>query len=104
MTVAYIYWTTSNMKEAKAISKLLLQEKLIACANIVPKIHSIYSWDGKIEESDEVKVIFKTRKELFSRVEALILENCEYKIPEISLFLAEKLHLPYQKWLFENTQ
>jgi periplasmic divalent cation tolerance protein len=90
------------MSEAKAISKLLLKEKLIACANILPKIHSMYTWEGEIEESEEIKVIFKTRKDLFSRVEARILENCEYKIPEISLFLAEKSHFPYQQWLFEN--
>lgn len=103
MTLAYIFWTTSSEKEAKSISKELLEQKLIACANIIPKIQSLYIWEGKLQEESEVKVILKTNPDHFSKIEELILEKCSYEVPEITMMLSNKAHFPYSEWIEKNS-
>ncbi len=99
MTCSYIFWTTGSLKEAKEVSKALLEKKLIACANIIPKIHSLYTWKGEVQEEEEVKVIFKTKSSLFESIEKEILERCSYETPEISSVPLDQVHKPYIEWL-----
>ena len=56
-----LYVTCGNNDEAKTIARTLVNEKLIACANILGKITSIYRWEGAVAEDDEVAVLLKTR-------------------------------------------
>lgn len=103
MSLAYIFWTTNSLDEAKGIIQKLLENKLIACANILPNIQSLYIWDQKIQEDDEVKVILKTKKSLFSSIEKFILQNCNYEVPEISMCIMSQVHNPYLQWLNKST-
>jgi periplasmic divalent cation tolerance protein len=59
-SIVYLFWTCRDKTEAKKIIYNLLEKHLIACASILPEVESIYRWEGKIEESREVKVILKT--------------------------------------------
>lgn len=102
MNACYIFWTTSNLSEAKLIANELLNKKLVACVNIIPEIHSLYTWKGKVEEEREVKVIFKTLKKHFSEIEKVILEKGSYEVPEISCLEITSGHAPYLQWLHEQ--
>ncbi|HSX04190.1 MAG TPA: divalent cation tolerance protein CutA, partial [Rhabdochlamydiaceae bacterium] len=53
----YINWTCRNLEEARKVARHLIEKKLVACANIIPHIESLYLWNDKIETDQEVKVI-----------------------------------------------
>ena len=71
----YIFWTCRDKQEVKRIVHGLLDQRLIACASIFPEVESIYRWEGKIEESQEVKVILKTAALHFNAVQSYIQEH-----------------------------
>lgn len=78
-----IHWTCGSLDEARRIARYLVQKRLVACANIIPWVESVFLWDGKIDTQQETKIIFKTLDEKFEEVRKIILENAKYEIPEI---------------------
>lgn len=80
---AVVLVTAPHLKTARALAKAALQSRLIACANIVPRIESHYWWQGKLESSGEVLLIMKTRKSKLPALEKLILAKHSYDTPEI---------------------
>ncbi len=62
MSYSLIYITTSDIKEAKKISKHLIKNRLVVCVNIIPQIESIYHWKGRIENATESVIIARTKK------------------------------------------
>jgi periplasmic divalent cation tolerance protein len=75
-----VYITNPTKKEAQKIAKLLLKERLIACANIF-EIESLYWWEGKIETSKEFVLIGKTIEKNYNKIKKKIKEIHPYKIP-----------------------
>ncbi len=92
-----IYITCKNTKEAKKISKHLLEKKLIACANM-HQIDSTYLWQGKIEESKETVIIAKTKEKNYNKIKKEIKKIHSYKIPCI-LKIKAKPNQKYNKWI-----
>ena len=84
--------------------KGLLEQKLIACATMIPHVESMYHWEGKIEHGNEVKVILKTRESLFEKTRDYIEKNCSYDVPEIMEVKVERGNPRYQKWILDETQ
>ena len=79
----YVFWSCQSKTEAKSIIHQLLDQRLIACASIFPEVESIYRWEGKIEESKEVKVILKSDPQHFDTIQNIIKSQCSYEVPEI---------------------
>jgi periplasmic divalent cation tolerance protein len=75
--------TVATEDEAAAIAKALVEGRLVACVNIVKQIRSIYRWQGKVEDEQEVLMIAKTRKELFADLVHKVKELHSYSVPEI---------------------
>ena len=98
-----IHWTSGSIDEARKISRYLVQEKLVACAQITPWIESIYMWNGQLETSQESKIILKTHKDLYDRIKAVIYENCSYQLPEITYQHIDGGNEEYMDWLKTNT-
>lgn len=78
---AMIYVTASGVKEAKKIARKLLEEKLVACANIIPNMESIYWWEGNLEEDVESILLLKTHSELVDKVIDRVKEIHSYQTP-----------------------
>ncbi|MEO0198131.1 MAG: divalent-cation tolerance protein CutA [candidate division WOR-3 bacterium] len=97
--------TTTNSKElAEKIAKNLLEKKLAGCVQIVSPVRSLYWWQGKIEEDNEVIIFIKTRKELYQELEAEI-KNCHnYTVPEILCFPVIEGNPDYLEWLNSVTK
>jgi len=75
--------TAKDKKEAEKIARGLLESKLIACANIVEGIQSLFWWRGKIDSSKEVLLILKTKKSFFKKISIKVKSLHSYQTPEI---------------------
>lgn len=94
--------TAPDEAAAEALVDRLVEERLVACGNIVPGLKSIYRWQGEVERAAEVLVVFKTTsagaRELIRRVPELH----PYDVPEILVLPVEAGHGPYVQWVVEN--
>lgn len=98
-----IEWTSGSLDEARKVSRYLVQERLVACAQIVPWIESIYMWNNQLETTQESKIILKTRAEKFEEIKEIILKNCKYQVPEITWSKIEGGNTEYLNWITEST-
>ena len=104
MTDYCIITTTFPDKEsAKSMAKLLVEKRLAACVQILP-IESIYSWQGKICNENEVMLIIKTRESLFNEIADTIKQNHIYNIPQIVKLQITGGSPEYLQWIKECTE
>lgn len=97
--------TFPTFDEAKKISNILLNERLIACVNIIPEIISFYWWEQKIQEDTEILAIFKTRKDLENQVIQRIEQLHSYDIPAIyAVDSTSNISESYLQWLMKETK
>lgn len=102
MKPAVIISTYPDKKSISKIANKLVKEKLAACVNIT-KISSVYSWKGKIENSDEYLAVFKTTQKNKSRLKNEIKNTHPYDVPEIAELDVTSINKPYLKWLIDST-
>ena len=88
--------TAPDLKTARALATAALQARLIACANLIPKIESHYWWQGRVESSAEVLLILKTLTVKLAALEKLVVAQHPYDTPE---FLALPLSAGSRKYL-----
>jgi periplasmic divalent cation tolerance protein len=104
MPVRFVYMTAGNLEEAQKIGRELVSAGLAACANILPHMHSIYVWEGKLEEASEVVLIAKTVEarvaDLIARVKSLHTYNC----PCIVSLRVEDGYPPFLEWVAETVK
>ena len=81
--VAVVYITIDNVQDARKIAHTLVEEQLVACVNIIPKIESIYRWKGKVETDNEVVLIAKTTDKNVKKTIQKIKELHTYELPDI---------------------
>ena len=91
--------TTDSHKVMKIIANTLLNKKLAACVNMIPRMRSKYIVDGRITESREVILLIKTTKKLENKVYKTIKDLHNYEIPEISTIQTSKVDKNYENWL-----
>lgn len=100
MQPVLLYITVPTRTEAEHLARILLEEKHIACANILMHTTSLYIWEGKLEQAEEVVLIAKTtsqaRQAAMDRVAALHSYDC----PCILAFDAVAAHPPFAQWIF----
>ncbi len=90
--------TAPNLKVARKLAKAALQERLVACANLIPKIESHYWWKGNIEQSTEVLVLFKTKRSQIASLEKLVVDRHPYDTPEFVLLDVRGGNPKYLEW------
>jgi len=81
MDYCLVYVTCKDEEEASLIAYDLVESNLVACANVIPKITSIYKWEGEICKDSESVLILKTKKEKFSLIENRVKELHSYDCP-----------------------
>lgn len=99
-----IHWTCGSIDEAREMAHRLVKERLVACANIIPWVESIFMWNNEIDVAQESKVIFKTRSQLFEKVKELILQHAKYEVPEILQLPISDGNPDYLRWLDESLE
>lgn len=104
MEAIVILVTCGSEEEAVRIAQALVEERLVACANIVSPIRSIYRWEGKIWDEREWLLLLKTQRKRFAEIESKVKSLHSYAVPEIvSLPILEGIP-SYLKWLEEMTE
>lgn len=103
MPIALLYVTCKDSQEASLIATKLLNERLIACANILPGTVSYYRWEGKITTTEEVIMLAKTMKKLEEKVISRIAELHSYACPAILSLPVGTAYPPFSQWVATET-
>lgn len=96
---AVVLVTAPDLKTARRLAQAALQARLVACANLVPKIESHYWWQGKLEKSAEVLLLLKTTKAKLAALEKLLLKEHPYDTPEFVVLPLAGGTERYLEWL-----
>lgn len=91
--------TAANLEEGRAIGRALVEEKLVACANLVPEITSFFIWEGKLSEERETLLILKAPASQYPRIEARVKELHSYQVPEVIALPIAEGSPDYLKWV-----
>ena len=103
-TVTLVIVTAPDLKMARALAKAALKAKLIACANLIPKIESHYWWQGKMIAGAETLLILKTTRTKLVALEKLILARHSYATPEFLVLPLRAGNHKYLLWLAASCQ
>ena len=101
--VSIIYSTTGSVEEARKIARILVEEKNVACVNIIPKIESIYRWQGNIEEDNECALLAKTTDKNIDKTVQRIKELHSYDVPDIVAIPITHGFQEYLNWVEDET-
>jgi periplasmic divalent cation tolerance protein len=101
---AVVLITAPNLKTARKLARAALAARLIACANLVPRIESHYWWEGKIEAGAEVLLVMKTTAPRLAALQKLILANHPYDTPEFIVLPITRGAKGYLDWLRESVK
>jgi periplasmic divalent cation tolerance protein len=96
--------TFPDIETARRISRELVTENFVACANIIPAIESIYRWQGKIEQGNETLVLFKTTAARYAAFQEKLKSLHPYDVPEIIGLSVAEGSPEYLRWVVDNSR
>ncbi|WP_371374376.1 divalent-cation tolerance protein CutA [Thalassotalea aquiviva] len=88
-----------DQQSAHKIANGLVAKQLAACVNIVPKIQSVYQWQGEIHCDNEVQLLIKSKASLYLRIEQYIMDNHPYDVPEVIALNIQQGSKAYLNWI-----
>ena len=94
--------TAGSEEEGARIAKSLLERKLCACVNLVPKIRSLYRWEGAVQDDAEVLLIMKTTQDKLQALSDHLAQIHSYDVPEVLAIAVDKGSASYLEWLAES--
>lgn len=97
-----VFCTCENQAEARRIARILVDERLAACANIIASVQSIYRWEGAVSEAEEAQILLKTTTDRYPALEKRIAELHSYDTPEIIATPIAAGSDRYLSWLREQ--
>lgn len=91
--------TASSPDEATRLARALVDERLAACVNIVQGLRSIYRWEGRVEDAEEVLLVIKTGRHLLAALVERVRVLHSYTLPEVIALPITGGAAPYLEWL-----
>ncbi|MGD0259969.1 MAG: divalent-cation tolerance protein CutA [Verrucomicrobiota bacterium] len=101
---AVVLVTAPDVKTARKLARTALEARLIACANLIPKIESHYWWQGKIESGAEVLLVMKTTTARLAALEKVIMARHPYDTPEFLVLPISRGNKPYLDWVGQSVE
>ena len=102
MSIVTVYAIFADAEEAQHIGRTVVEERLAACINILGSISSMYRWQGKVEDANEVAAILKTTDEQADTLIARLAELHSYEVPCITTWPVDKIFGGYAKWVEDS--
>lgn len=102
--VYLVYTTCADKTQAEALGRMLVTERLAACATVLPHALSIYPWKGKVENAEECLVLLKTLGHLLPQLEKRLHELHRYECPEFVAVAADHVSSDYAAWVAESVR
>ncbi len=96
--------TAPNLDVARTLARDLVESRLAACVNLVPAIHSLYRWEGEVQEDEEVLLVVKTRADRGEALARRIRDLHPYDVPEVLELAAIGGSEAYLRWVREESQ
>lgn len=103
MQYSVVYLTLADRPSALAMGRTLVEERIVACANVIDGMTSIYQWQGAIEEANETVLLLKTTSDLVDQVTRRIVEMHSYECPCVVALPIENGNPAYLQWISEET-
>ncbi len=103
MTLCWVYMTASSEEEARRIGRVLVEERLAACVNILPGMTSLYWWQGKVEEGHETVLIAKSRQALVPALTQRVKALHTYTVPCVVALPILDGNPDFLRWIGEET-
>lgn len=98
-TVLVALTTLPDAQAAERLATTLVEERLVACANVLGDVRSVYRWKGAVETDDEVLVMLKTTEAGFEALRARLVDLHPYDVPEVLALPIAAGHVPYLSWV-----
>jgi periplasmic divalent cation tolerance protein len=98
-SVVAVLTTAPTAEVAERIGTALVEEKLAACANLVPGVSSVFRWEGKVSREAEVLVLLKTTAARLNELRRRLVELHPYEVPEMIALDVREGHPPYLEWV-----
>jgi len=99
-----LFITTSADEEAQLISRVLLEQRKVACVTIVPGVNSLFWWQGKIDSNRESLLVVKTKASLLDEVVEIVREVHSYEVPEIIALPIVGGNQDYLEWIGKEVE
>jgi periplasmic divalent cation tolerance protein len=97
-----VFSTFPTAEAARTAVRTLVEERLCACGNLMPKVESIYRWEGRVETAEEVLIVLKTTRLRYPAVEESLRAMHPYEVPEIIAVRLENGAPAYLKWIADS--
>ena len=94
-----VFMTAPDVEVAERMGRILVEERLIACANVVQDVLSLYRWEGEVQRDSEALVIMKTTADALAALEARVVELHPYDVPEVLALPVLGGHGAYMEWV-----
>ena len=101
--VIVVLVTCPTQPVAHRLAALVVSQRLAACVNVLPRMRSLFWWQGKVERAQEVLLIIKSTRQQFERLRRAILAHHPYEVPEIIAMPLVAGHRPYLQWVRAST-
>ena len=101
--IVSVYAVFASDEEARSVGRAVVEERLAACVNILGPCHSIYRWQGKVEQGEEVAAIFKATAGGAEALTRRIGELHSYEVPAAVVLPIAEAPESYRRWVLENS-
>ena len=104
MTPVIVLTTVGTAFNVAALARELVEQRLAACVNVIPRIESTYRWQERVETDAEQLLIIKTTDERVEALRAALVARHPYEVPELVVIQPESVAEPYRAWLVESVR
>jgi periplasmic divalent cation tolerance protein len=99
-----VFSTCADENDAERLARTLVEQRLAACVNVVPRVRSFYHWKGGLESADECLLVIKSSRDRFDGLRAALEKAHSYEVPEVLAVPVVDGAPNYLNWLSENLE